>query len=80
MNTRQGKTAAVDAEYAALFDTHRRELIAHCYRMTGSFTDAEESRAGNIPARGGAPEHDSKDAPADAPGSTASRPTPASTS
>lgn len=42
MNTRQGKTAAVDAEYAALFDTHRRELIAHCYRMTGSFTDAEE--------------------------------------
>lgn len=42
MNTGQAKTAAVDAEYAALFNAHRRELIAHCYRMTGSFTDAEE--------------------------------------
>lgn len=29
-------------EYAVLFDAHRRELLAHCYRMTGSFTDAEE--------------------------------------
>jgi RNA polymerase sigma-70 factor (ECF subfamily) len=30
------------AEVAAAFDRHRRELHVHCYRMTGSFTDAED--------------------------------------
>jgi RNA polymerase sigma-70 factor, ECF subfamily len=30
------------AEMAAAFDRHRRELHVHCYRMTGSFTDAED--------------------------------------
>lgn len=42
MSAGQSEGASVDAEYAALFDAHRRELVAHCYRMTGSFTDAEE--------------------------------------
>ena len=30
------------AEVAAAFDRHRRELHVHCYRMTGSFTEAED--------------------------------------
>lgn len=38
----QAEESLVDAEYAALFEAHRRELVTHCYRMTGSFTDAEE--------------------------------------
>lgn len=42
MSTDQSEKRPVDADYAALFDAHRRELVAHCYRMTGSFTDAEE--------------------------------------
>ena len=29
-------------EFAAAFDRHRRELHVHCYRMTGSVTDAED--------------------------------------
>lgn len=31
-----------EEQFAALFDSHRRELLAHCYRMTGSLADAEE--------------------------------------
>ena len=36
---------AMDADeitFSALFECHRRELQAHCYRMVGSFDDAEE--------------------------------------
>lgn len=29
-------------DFSALFESHRRELVAHCYRMTGSLSDAEE--------------------------------------
>ena len=31
-----------DVTFSALFDRHRRALQAHCYRMVGSFEDAED--------------------------------------
>jgi RNA polymerase sigma-70 factor (ECF subfamily) len=31
-----------ETTFSALFDRHRRALQAHCYRMVGSFDDAEE--------------------------------------
>jgi RNA polymerase sigma-70 factor (ECF subfamily) len=31
-----------ETTFSALFDRHRRELQAHCYRMVGSFEDAED--------------------------------------
>ena len=32
-----------EPEFAALADRHRRELHVHCYRMLGSFEDAEDT-------------------------------------
>ncbi|OWY59200.1 RNA polymerase subunit sigma-70, partial [cyanobacterium TDX16] len=37
------ETGAVDpAQFDELARRHRRELHVHCYRMTGSFTEAED--------------------------------------
>jgi RNA polymerase sigma-70 factor (ECF subfamily) len=35
-------TTMEETEFATLFDRHRRELHVHCYRMLGSFDEAED--------------------------------------
>ena len=35
-------TVMEETEFATLFDHHRRELHVHCYRMLGSFDEAED--------------------------------------
>src|SRR6478735_513625 len=65
------------AAFSALAERHRRELQVHAYRMLGSLEDAQDAvqeaflRAWKRARRTGG-------SPLSAPGSTASRPTPAS--
>src|ERR1700742_3006848 len=38
----RGMNATIEAEFAERAERHRRELHVHCYRMMGSFEEAED--------------------------------------
>lgn len=42
MSATRSPSRLLPEEFESLFDAHRRELRAHCYRMTGSLVEAED--------------------------------------
>ena len=42
---------ADESTFSVLFERHRRELRAHCYRMVGSFEDSEDLVQDDVRAR-----------------------------
>ena len=65
--------------FDALVEPHRREIHLHCYRMTGSLTDADDLVQESL-LKAWRRIGPSRDGRRSAPGCTGSPPTPASTS